>query len=93
MLYSGKLVMEADMAGWKKVWAGVLALILSAGLAAGCKGRGQGTPGSQAGEDVRGEISAERLKVVTTLFPYYDFTAIPLSPHRQICEGFRRQIF
>lgn len=66
--------MEADMAGWKKVWAGVLALILSAGLAAGCKGRGQGTPGSQAGEDVRGEISAERLKVVTTLFPYYDFT-------------------
>lgn len=62
------------MIGWKKACVFFTVMLLSAGLAAGCGGRRQETDGNRTEDHVQAEGSKEKLKVVTTLFPYYDFT-------------------
>lgn len=62
------------MIGWKKACVFLIVMLLSAGLAAGCGGRRQGPDGNQTEGRVQTEGSEKKLKVVTTLFPYYDFT-------------------
>lgn len=62
------------MTEWKKVCGFLIVMLLSAGLAAGCGGRRQGPDGSRTEAHVQAERSENKLKVVTTLFPYYDFT-------------------
>ncbi len=66
--------MEAYMIGWKKACVFFTVMLLSAGLAAGCGGRRQEPDGNRTEDHVQAEGSKEKLKVVTTLFPYYDFT-------------------
>lgn len=62
------------MIGWKKACVFFTVMLLSAGLAAGCGGRRQEPDGNRTEDHVQAEGSKEKLKVVTTLFPYYDFT-------------------
>lgn len=62
------------MIGWKKACVFFMVMLLSAGLAAGCGGRRQEPDGNRTEDHVQAEGSGEKLKVVTTLFPYYDFT-------------------
>lgn len=73
--------MEAYMVRWKKACAWILIGILCVGTGAGCAGKGK----TEEGKRVQGESrikeekpgsdkeSFPKLKVVTTLFPYYDF--------------------
>lgn len=62
------------MIGWKKACVFFTVMLLFAGLAAGCGGRRQEPDGNRTEDYVQAEGSKEKLKVVTTLFPYYDFT-------------------
>ncbi len=62
------------MIEWKKACVFLTVMLLIAGLAAGCGERRQGPDGSQTQGPVQAEGSENKLKVVTTLFPYYDFT-------------------
>lgn len=62
------------MIGWKKACVFFTVMLLSVGLAAGCGGRRQEPDGNWTEDHVQAEGAKEKLKVVTTLFPYYDFT-------------------
>lgn len=62
------------MIGWKKACVFFTVMLLFAGLAAGCGGRRKEPDGDRTEDYAQTEGPEEKLKVVTTLFPYYDFT-------------------